>query len=366
MRIKIEAIETLFFRDGKPFNLGAETWADVVFPPYPSVLYGALRSTVLFQKGISFSQADTEKDPSRKLVIKGIYLAVNDNLYLPMPLDCAKEKDSRNNKAMLLKLAERPLSSYPLPKTLGSESEIEAIADGLLHEAIFEHYLRGSKVLFYDRIDRFIRTEPRVGIARNIETKAVLEGRLYRVGMIRPENEKKEKTALVIDFEGIELEERGLLRLGGEGKIVHYARTGNGIEDGMAAFPELDNDMFKIYLSTPALFKHGWLPGWIEEGTFLGELAGIKVKLIAASVGKHISIGGFDYKLGKPKPMKRAVPPGSVYYFQTLSGKAAAGLQEIHGKSVSDYEKEKGFGVAYIGGVNCEKNHHHGGDIHLR
>ena len=44
MRIRIKALDTLFFRDGKPFTSGEETWADGTFPPYPSVLYGALRT----------------------------------------------------------------------------------------------------------------------------------------------------------------------------------------------------------------------------------------------------------------------------------------------------------------------------------
>ena len=44
MIIQIDPLDTLFFRNGKPFTMGEETWADAVFPPYPSVVYGALRS----------------------------------------------------------------------------------------------------------------------------------------------------------------------------------------------------------------------------------------------------------------------------------------------------------------------------------
>ena len=37
-------------------------------------------------------------------------------------------------------------------------------------------------------------------------------------------------------------------------------------------------------------------------------------------MGKYTSIGGFDVERGRPKPMKRAVPAGSVYYFELLEG----------------------------------------------
>lgn len=41
----MEAFDTLFFRDGKPFSMGDDVWANGVFPPYPSTLYGALRAS---------------------------------------------------------------------------------------------------------------------------------------------------------------------------------------------------------------------------------------------------------------------------------------------------------------------------------
>lgn len=44
MIISLEAIDTLFFRDGKPFTMGEDNFASGIFPPAPSVLYGALRS----------------------------------------------------------------------------------------------------------------------------------------------------------------------------------------------------------------------------------------------------------------------------------------------------------------------------------
>jgi len=49
MRIEIKSFDTLFFRDGKPFTMSEDNWADGIFPPPPSVIYGALRAAYFAQ-----------------------------------------------------------------------------------------------------------------------------------------------------------------------------------------------------------------------------------------------------------------------------------------------------------------------------
>ena len=44
MILELQPLDTLFFRDGKPFNKGEENWADAIFPPFPATIYGALRT----------------------------------------------------------------------------------------------------------------------------------------------------------------------------------------------------------------------------------------------------------------------------------------------------------------------------------
>ncbi len=50
----------------------------------------------------------------------------------------------------------------------------------------------------------------------------------------------------------------------------------------------------------------------------------------------------------KPKPMFKAVPAGSVYFFELLEGNANQ-LEKFHQKSISDIYPEQGFGICYIG-----------------
>jgi len=51
MWYKITPNDTLFFRGGMPFTMGAESWTEIIFPPNPSTLYGAIRTWLIFAKG---------------------------------------------------------------------------------------------------------------------------------------------------------------------------------------------------------------------------------------------------------------------------------------------------------------------------
>ncbi len=49
--------------------MGENTWPDTVFPPYPSVIYGALRSTYFANHINELGKANREDDPTKKLRI---------------------------------------------------------------------------------------------------------------------------------------------------------------------------------------------------------------------------------------------------------------------------------------------------------
>ena len=131
------------------------------------------------------------------------------------------------------------------------------------------------------------------------------------------------------------------LKLGGEGKVAVFndkvRKVGTEIKKDTI---DLKSNIFKLYLSTPAIFKNGWKPNL--------DRLGIKAELIAAVVGKPLHVGGFDMMLKKAKPMLKAVPAGSVFYFSTEEPTEKL-LDKLQGESVSDFLNEQGFGIAYIG-----------------
>ncbi len=99
---------------------------------------------------------------------------------------------------------------------------------------------------------------------------------------------------------------------------------------------------------TQAIFENGWLPKDIDEEKFILENDKFKIKLVAASVGKYSLIGGYDMAKNEPKPMLKAVPAGSTYFFEILKGETKDIIRYFHLKSVSDKMQEEGYGISFV------------------
>ncbi len=365
MIIKIDPLDTLFFRDGKPFNMGDDTWADAVFPPFPSVIYGALRSAYFAEHIDELGKAADKEDPTKDLIIRGIYIRIGEDVYVPLPLDCVKTKEWGNNKNNDNKnkvFSLSPIKNHNLTSTCPTEfvlkpkedKEVENEPNGLIRISMLKKHLSQSEDDFsIQKLDDYVLSEPKIGIAIDSMTGSSEEGKLYRVDMKRLGNKSGVLISLIVDFKGINLSEKGLIKLGGEGKAVSYEKCSKDLSIDVIIPTE---NRFKIYLSTPAIFKKGWLPEWIDEKTLIGEYSGLKLKLITTAIGKPIHIGGFDMKKRKPKPMYKAVPAGSVYYFKIIKGAVQDVIDAFHGKSISDYYKEQGFGIAYVGKIMGGRN----------
>jgi CRISPR-associated protein Cmr3 len=52
MHLLLEAVDVWLFRDGRPFDAGSDHRADSLFPPYPSVMQGVIRSHHLVVKNV--------------------------------------------------------------------------------------------------------------------------------------------------------------------------------------------------------------------------------------------------------------------------------------------------------------------------
>jgi len=356
MNIAISALDTLFFRDGKPFSMGEESWADGVFPPYPSVLYGALRTWYIMNKGQGVNQELI--DESSGIILRGIMYQHQGAIYLPLPMDFVEpkeksteqiEQEKREKKYRVIKLSRREkatLSKYSLSTLLmppvGTE-EVGSFDDGLMDTGRFQQYLEGT----LDKYDNAVKlsdlapSEPKVGIGRDNYTGTSDDGKLYRVGMRRL-NDLEILLDLELPQDGQEPASR-LLKLGGEGKVAMFRERGrirrsDRIDKDTI---ELEKNRFKLYLATPAFFKNGWRPN-------LEKKFEIKANLVAAAVGKPQYIGGFDMAKRKAKPMLKAVPAGSVFYFESAEP-AEKILEKLQGESISDFLSEQGFGITYVG-----------------
>ena len=360
MIIEINPLDTLFFRDGKPFTMGEDTWADAIFPPSPSVIYGALRSAYFanhigkFQKLKNENNLDVKgEDPTLNLKIKSIYLKINDEIFFPIPLDLVKKKNEENKALKIHNKKSEFISNSKVQQHLiySNDENIENIKDGILNDLDFTEYLNlKSKEFYYLKLSDYLISEPKVGIARSSNTHTTEEGKLYRVDMKRLAKDNNQ-ISMVVDFDNLDIPKQGLLKLGGEGKSAKYQKINTQLEIDFPEFAE-NETQFKLVLTSPAIFENGWIPKWIKKDSLEGEYNGLKLKLITAVIGKPVHIGGFDMKKRMPKPMYKAVPAGSVYYFELdENGKMDEVREKFHNKNISDIYPEQGFGHCYVGKV---------------
>jgi len=360
MIIKIIPLDTLFFRTGKPFTMGEDTWAESLFPPYPSTLYGAIRSFLIFQReGLkAFKNGKYKEDlgtPDKKgsLKIKGPLISKSDELFFPIPLDLVKLED-RLNPLVFTEKPQGLISDYPLSYVLINKSESQAKgSEGWFTDIELKDYLknRETKYSFIEDRNLFL-LEPKIGIARKKTTLTTKEGYLYRIPMIR----LREKVSLVAEVEGIsDMPKAGVIQLGGESKGAKFEAIENIFERLKNIELNAENKFFKIYFATPAIFKKGWMPEWINEENFEGEYPkpdGIKLKLISCTTGKPLHIGGWNIAGKQHKPLYKAISPGSVYYFKVLDNSDSLKIKEtFHLKNVSDINSEEGFGLSIVGEV---------------
>jgi len=359
--ISIQATDTLFFRDGRPFSMGEETFAQGLFPPPPSVLYGALRSSFIadqIELGKSKELAIEESDNLQinAICLKSVTLGdLGGSIWYAMPLDLIVPKIGKEDKANPLLLSEKSgVSNAQLPKVLKSPTD-EKTVEGqfLIGKREFSKYLSGEKEEFsFSKLDDYVKKEHKIGIGRDSGTHVADDGKLFRVIMNRPtvsRNGNITKLQFVIKYDDLPLEKEGWLNVGGERRIGFF----KGEEPYDVPRPEVTQPICKVYLSTPAIFKDGWKPQEL--------LNKYGLTLISATIGRSQPIGGWDLNKWEPKPMVQTVSAGSVYFVQADSIEAINSFAEdVHGKSISDningidYAKQ-GFGIAYIGNVNINQ-----------
>lgn len=364
IELRYKPLDTLFFRDGKPFTLGEETWADGQFPPNPSVLFGALRTALATLPGreIPFPQVESILN-AEKLSIHNIYYWLSGAAHFPLPFDYVENKEKgdgereqeerrREYKVHLLTASIRksivskekaPFLKYTF---IPPFDQVEKLVDGLVSKDNLLAYLNSeTPEIKVRKISDFVAEEPKVGNGRNNYTRTVEEGLLYRVGMQRMKGDSVDeeiKIGLTFKADGYEAPElyHTMVRLGGEGKVIALGSAGANVLNFDTKEIKIKPGYFKIYLATSAIFTE---KEWQPDLTKLD----VEATLIGACMGKPLSIGGYNMFKNEPRPMYKAVPAGSVFYYETNEDPAK--IESLQGRSVSDILENQGYGIAYFG-----------------
>jgi CRISPR-associated protein Cmr3 len=388
MKLFIQPNDVLFFRDGRPFDAGGDHVARLQFPPNPVTFYGAIRAALIGQLGSFQKFREESANPQLKEVIGYVMkkeergqeiievmsgsLMISDfglgkregiqqTRLFPIPLDITQDKDKETKAYFVMnpeKADERrwrtnlPRNNLCLLSSPESGDKILESPSGFLTEEGLKAYLSQTQLQagHFIGTDEVFQREYRVGIERSIATMTAEEGQLYSIEFAR----LHANAGFCVEVTGMNglvetFKQHTLLRLGGESRSACYQET---TWDSPTA-PAITNGRFKAVLLTPAIFSNGWIPDSIDATALDGTIAECSVKLIAAAVGRPVGIGGWDIVKRESKPMRRAVPAGSVYYFECLE-KGSSPAREPNGFiHIGEEEfKKKGLGQAIIGTWN--------------
>lgn len=376
--------DVLFFRDGKPSTRGTDHYLRSLFPPYPSTLYGALRTRRLADQDIELAGLGPRNWSERlngltaelgewggfgTLSLRGPWLVRDGEPLLPAPLDLGLLLESSGAEiASVVRFlpdleAERRWShslarmvaavrtgsgwkrwTSPAPGAEPSSAAgwflkpagLKAWRDGGCPEP--GHFVRASKLW---------TVEARTGVGLQTSARMGENGLLYTFGFVR----LVPGVTLGFEIDGSGLEAGGRVRFGGEGRTA-VLESGPGFPD---AGPPPEGDLVVLSYASPAISRGGAYPPGFSESCLEATLGGRRLRLVAAAVPGFLPVGGWDLARGEAKPLRRAIPPGSVYVFQALESGAAEAAASLHGVCLTenlDAMDRQGFGLAVAGAVS--------------
>lgn len=371
---QFNAMDNLFFRDSRPMTAGESAWIESVFPPTGRTLQGAIRTAIIDYQNIDYK--DFSKDPQLQkeigdsnsmgqLDLTGPWIIKQDKLYYPVPLDLVKNK--QNEYALLIPSIEpikSDLGNTYLPSIKGqgyktienhfiSEQALQNLLEGKIPKGLKNEIIQCVATSIDDTAlaDR----EPKVGLARNNQSRTAREGMLFAIAPIRP----RENIRISINIDGLIKDkhptESFLQRLGGEGKLSHINIQQATLLPQENIQKKEDEIRFKVIFTTNALMPtKGWLPeGFIQVTDerkaeyWQGELNNIAIDIITACIGKPFKQGGWDHINHQARPLLSYVPAGSVYFCKAKPEDEEK-IRALHGSKIGK-DTEYGFGHILIG-----------------
>ncbi|MDH3348452.1 MAG: hypothetical protein OEM02_10210 [Desulfobulbaceae bacterium] len=361
-----EAMDSLFFRDGKPMNAAESTWIESVFPPSGQTLQGAVRAAVLqylgadikaFQEGkpclrdgSSLKEELGDHQTIGQLNLTGPFVCENGQPLFPAPFDVVRNEFGNHE---LLKPAPSPMESDlgPVRYPVASDMGFKPLAGSYVSAEMLRHFLNGK--LEYVKPGCFsplyageggggaplTDREPKVGLARDNASRINEEGMLFAIAPVRP----RKGVSLALKISGLKSsyypDEPFLQRLGGEGKMARI-KTHGVLSVPKPGSLTVDNGRirFKIVLTTPGRMpQDGWLPADFQKyqtsdyQVWRGREAGCSFDIISACLGKSLKIGGWDMAAKQSRPLINYVPAGSVYFCEANADQKEA-ILGLHNK----------------------------------
>jgi CRISPR-associated protein Cmr3 len=380
--------DVLFFRDSKPSMLGQDHYLRSIFPPFPSTLYGAVRTRRLFDHGVELAGLGEATWRDRlgdalveelgawggfgSLELRGPWLVRGqDEPLLSVPADLGvnlkrglRSRDERPEIAEVVRFqrgdaGERRQSHsleplYPFTadgkpwKAPGPGVEPRSAAgEWFLTPNGLSAWRKGGVPEAGDLVHRteLWCDEARTGVGLQAARRASEEGRLYTFGYVR----LLDDVAIGFEVKGSGLQPGGFVRLGGE------ARTA-ALEEG-PAFPSWNGEVptearLSLCFAAPALSAAGGYPPGFAADRLESVLGDQRCRLTGAALPRFVLSGGWDVARKFPKTLRRAIPAGSVFLFESVTGQQVSPA-DFDGRCYSDFPGDalarQGFGLAVAG-----------------
>lgn len=369
--------DPLIFRDGRPFTNAPGSRAKTLPFPYPSTIAGAIRTLA----GIDPRTGRFNKDRIQDLLqisVRGPFLVEQDNQndksnwMFPAPADAVLFSSKKNNHVKRYSLS-------PLQMPAGTNSdlvgyELVGFSTKVKEKPIsnpprfwswteYKKWLKTPNDGPIDPKDIGIRgpqLENRTHVSIEPNTLASLSGALFQTSGLEftslDQDQKNQLSKARELFLAVETDadlKEGLGFMGGERRIARWRAANTSLPDCPSQVSESIQEQraCRLILMTPAFFTNGFLPQWIKDV--------FGVDIIAAVTGRYQIISGWDYgyqsgsRTGQPKPTRRLVPAGSVYFLRLAGDKAAIQdfIDNVWMMPVSDDEQSRrdGFGVSVLG-----------------
>ena len=359
MNYRIKPVGPLVMRDARPFEAGSRMhslkWIS------QATIAGAVR-TVLYKAGL------TDTIALRKVKVLGGFPLLRERMYFPRPLDIVvSEKEVFQIIPLEIPArggADMPIDGLmPCAPDTSKDFKPDKLEAFWSRELMVKWLKDGSKNFTLEECETLSapsqdeRTHVKINPESGTAGLYAGEGRLFTTtGLDFLSNDGSlAQEYISIDIISDSLPQSFTAPLGGERRIAEFSRCDD--DGALWAYPEAlpkeytEGETFRLVLATPAIFAQGWLPGWLSVGDLTGEFPGTRaiVRLESAATDRWQPVSGWDYETENHKPMRRAVPAGSVYFFKVLHGTIKAA--DVWLKSVCDDMQDinDGFGLGLLG-----------------
>ena len=369
VKYRITPLEPLISRDARQFGAGSTMhslkWLT------NTVIAGAVRTTLW--KTSSNPDSKETLEALRRIPVKGSFPILNEKIYFPRPLDIIKS----TNDIYQIKPGNFPANSganMPLeglmPSFPDAEEDFkpEKLNDFWDKDMMTYWLIHGKKGFMLENSCTLSAPahDERVHASIDTSTGTSRDGMLFSttgLDFIHKngddktfESERFSQEEISIDINDMNLPAEFIAPLGGERRLAEFSRheEDSALWECPEEFPEIIESTLRLVLASPAVFGNGWLPDWIDTDTLTGIIPNtdVNVKLVSAVTERWQPVSGWSYERStalRHKPMRRAVPAGSVYFFEIKNGTLEAKSIWLKSICLNEQDINDGFGLVLAG-----------------